>query len=64
LYVTYAKRNVCHKKSKITTNNPNEKKRTKQNQNKTKQNKKQTNKQKHKTNKQKLKKTRKIMLLF
>jgi 1,2-phenylacetyl-CoA epoxidase PaaB subunit len=53
---------VCHKKSKITTNNPNEKKRTKQN--KTKQNKKQTNKQKHKTNKQKLKKTRKIMLHF
>jgi hypothetical protein len=52
-FLTYAKRNVCHKKSKITTNNPNEKKRTKQNQNKTKQNKtknKQTNKSIKQTN--------------
>jgi 1,2-phenylacetyl-CoA epoxidase PaaB subunit len=47
-----------HEKSNITTNKPNEKKRTTKNQQITK------NKQKHKTKKQKRKKTRKIMLYF
>jgi hypothetical protein len=36
LFVTYAKRNVCHKKRKITTNKPNGKKKEKKQKNKQK----------------------------
>jgi hypothetical protein len=56
MYVTYAKRNVCHKKVKKQQTNQTKKNPT--------QNIKQTNKKKHKTNKQQWKMTRKIMLHF